>query len=174
MTTRRAVYVRPDGGITVVVPAPASRLPGETEADWLARVYAREYEARCQRRHGESAEAHAARVAQEPAPDSCHHCDQSDLPASRRWRDAWRLVDGQVTVPLDAAREVRRGELLAAQARLIREAREDVLLLDPEEFPTEVARARLRLRAVKTMDLSGLDACTTLEALEAFDPLPAP
>jgi hypothetical protein len=44
MTTKRIVFSRPDGGVSVIIPAPQYRRPGEDDGPFLARVLARNQE----------------------------------------------------------------------------------------------------------------------------------
>lgn len=41
MTTKRKVYYKPDGQVIIIIPVEKSRMGGESEQDWLDRVYAK-------------------------------------------------------------------------------------------------------------------------------------
>lgn len=74
------VYERADGTVAVVNPAPKSRRPDESEADWYARTMARAEEA-------------TPELQGRPFVD----CEAADLPP-RETRARWRLRDGKVRV----------------------------------------------------------------------------
>jgi hypothetical protein len=42
MTTKRICYTRPDGGVSVIIPAPHGRRESESEEEWLARIVAKD------------------------------------------------------------------------------------------------------------------------------------
>lgn len=98
MTTKRILYTRPDGGLSVLIPAPASQVPGESEAAWVARVADKDVP--------QGTSYRIVDTATDPLP-------------SRRWRDAWTDPGaGAVAVDLPRARGLRKAELLAAHPTL--------------------------------------------------------
>lgn len=71
MTTKRICYIRPDGGLSVVVPNPAARRQGESEDDFIARIRAKD------------------------VPDDAVEVEvieQADLPSNRERRNDWALA----------------------------------------------------------------------------------
>jgi len=71
----RVVY-KPDKSISVIYPVPGSRKPGETEAQWLQRVFD---------------ETMSGELSNLPYDDM----DDSQLPATRIDRDAWEGEKGR-------------------------------------------------------------------------------
>lgn len=67
-------YTRPDGGVSVITPAPEAQLPNETEAEFLARIRLKDVP------------ANATNVIE---------VDKEDLPP-RETRSSWRIVNGVV------------------------------------------------------------------------------
>lgn len=65
---KRIVYTRPDGGVSIVVPAPKARRKGESEAEFMARL--------------------RAKVVPADATD-VSVCEESDVPSDRTFRNAW-------------------------------------------------------------------------------------
>lgn len=153
MTALRAVYTRPDGGISVVGPAPESRLAGEAELAWVQRV--------------------ADLVV--PQGLSYRIVDTAALPLpSRRWRNAWHDPGaGGVAVSLPAARLLRRAELLARRAvvlALTTEALERAVD-DGAAIQAAALRAkRRRLRDVEATLDADLPGLATLQALDEYLP----
>jgi hypothetical protein len=92
--------------------------------------------------------------------------DISELPEDRYFRDAWRLVDGQLVVDIEAAKEVQRDEW-----RRLRKPKLDALDLDfmraleAGESLVAIAAAKTALRDVTETELSG-----TLEEIKANIP----
>ena len=147
MTTKRIVFTRPDGGVTVIVPIPQ---PGETEAQTLARCSARAV----------------------PAGTPFVVLDETALP-SRRWRNAWRLSGTTIMHHLPAAKAIRRGELLSERdTRLARvrhreqEARED----GQNALATQLRTRAVTLRQIEAQADTDLTALTDLAALAAYRP----
>ena len=95
MTTKRFAYARPDGGVNIVIPAPASRLPGEEERDWLARVVRHEACAINPQNQDERDDAYRQRIKDEVAKRIL--IDARDLP-DRAKRNAWVIDAGKVEI----------------------------------------------------------------------------
>ncbi len=89
-----------------------------------------------------------------------------DLPEDRYFRDAWRLVDGQLVVDIEVAKDVQRNEW-----RRLRKPKLEALDLDfmraleAGESLVEIAAAKTALRDVTETELSG-----TLEEIKANIP----
>lgn len=74
---KRIIFKRPDGGMSVVIPAPQAMLDGESEDDFVARI------------RDKDVPADATDV---------HIVEESAIPANRALRAAWRVVNGAVEV----------------------------------------------------------------------------
>jgi hypothetical protein len=98
------VYTKANGSLGFVYPNPRSRRPEETEAAWLNRVLARDMPAE--------------------AVDVTLR-DDSEVPQSKRFRDCWRLVNGQVRPDLSLARMQVIREARAERTRRLKEAEAD-------------------------------------------------
>lgn len=91
---KRIVYTRPDGGVSVVVPAPKAKHADETEAEFLARI--------------------SAAIPQGASDITV--CDEAEIPSDRTYRDAWeRGSAALVTVSMTKAKEIQRGRLRDAR-----------------------------------------------------------
>lgn len=146
-----ACYTREDGGLSVVVPAPAERLNGESEDDF------------------------ARRIADKDVPPGVAYTllDGTALPASRRWRGAWRLAAGLVGVDVPAARLLRRAELLAERDRRLPLVRAKIERAEDEGLAVPLALLRARRRNLRGLEatLDGeLASAATPEALDAYTP----
>lgn len=153
MTTKRILVTRPDGGLSVFTPAPGGQRPGESEADWLARV--------------------AAKAVAAVGGASHRIVEAAALPA-KRWRNAWQDTGAAVVVGLVRARLIRRRELLERREvvlRLVSEAIERRLDDGEPNGATLLLRAkRRRLREMDTTLDTDLAAITDLAVLDAFTP----
>lgn len=87
------LWTNPDGYLCVVVPAPAGQLPGESQADWLARVAATSI----------------------PAGTSYRTADTADLPTDYADRGAW--ADNGANVYVDQTRLASLASTLLSQQR---------------------------------------------------------
>jgi hypothetical protein len=106
----RIVYSRPDGGVSVIVPAPNYRLAGESDEKFIARIMAKDVP------------TDATDVAV---------CDEADIPTDRTFRNAWERGGKSVVVNMPKAREIhmariraRRNELLDASDKELARAQE--------------------------------------------------
>jgi hypothetical protein len=146
------VYERPaDGGVDVVLPAAGARRPGEGEDDWLARVA----------------------LAAVPTGVAWRSIERGELPASRRWREAWRMTAGGVVVDLTAARSVREQELRARRETVLSELREAIEAAEDGGETARLVNLRQRRRAIRALDatLAGrLAELHTTEELEQYVP----
>ena len=86
------VLKRNDGGVSVVYPISKSKRPGETEEQWLERVFAK------------------ANPNNLPYVD----IDQSELPQDREDRNAWELDDKEKKVKINPvkARQIKEEKLI--------------------------------------------------------------
>ena len=76
----RRVIERPDG-VSIVVPGPADRKPGETEAEWCLRAFQHTI---------------TANPSLQGLP--FHDVDSAVIPTDRAQRDKWRFKQGSVAV----------------------------------------------------------------------------
>lgn len=156
MTTKRILYQRPDGGISIRV-AVEPPLPGESEAMYLDRIAI------------QAPPAGATRL-----PD----VEAAAMPTSRRLRNCWRYSSGVVSVHLPSARQQRLGEIRAERnARLLESDAEKARLDEigtPQQRATLTAyRQQLRdLPAAAAADLAGLTSAAELEAYQPTWPTP--
>lgn len=143
---KRIAFTRPDGGVSVIVPAPKAQLPDESEADFMARV------------------------ATAIPPDATDVTELDTLP-SRTYRNAWRLTGGKVAHDMPAARELKMAEL--RQARNAKLAETDGLYLRAQEQENAAEVARLKGLRQRLRDLPAtvaLDHLPDADALKAFEP----
>jgi hypothetical protein len=98
--------------------------------------------------------------------------DPLTLPASRRWRQAWRLADGVVGVDLTAARAVRKEELLAERDRFVAMLGPRIDAAQDAGDAAEEVRLRQRRREAAGLDgvLAGRLELFTLEELADYEP----
>jgi hypothetical protein len=85
------VYTRPDGGVSIVHPAPGARRPKETEAEFVERILQKD--------------ATNVRI-----------IDKSEVPSDRTFRNAWKA---DLTVDMPKAREIHRERLRRMRAPLL-------------------------------------------------------
>ncbi len=76
MTTKRRVFYKPDGQVSICTPAPGSKRENEIDQEWLDRVFKKA--------------AQNPKYATLPFDD----IDATDLPADRSQRDKWRGSQG--------------------------------------------------------------------------------
>lgn len=106
------ILYRADGGISVIHPAPKSRRKDESEAEWLERVF------------------------DKATPDGCDHddVDESEIPANRKYRNAWTgskgkgiSIDASKKAVIDARPVYTEGQQVAISAEM-RKLAEDSLI----------------------------------------------
>lgn len=99
--------------------------------------------------------------------------EPGDLPASRRWRDAWR-DNGAVYVNLVEARKIRRDELKAKRDRLLKEAAELGPLAEAAGAVTTAYLARKTAKDLQALDdaaiQASVDGVNDLASLETHEP----
>ena len=99
MTTKRIVYVRDDGGISIIIPAPEAASQEETEDQFVSRIAAKDV----------------------PPGKSFFIVDAASIP-SRRFRNSWESQANTVTVMMSPARQQRINEVRAERLSLLAEA----------------------------------------------------
>ncbi len=108
----RAAYIDTDGRTSIVIPAPKSRLPGESELD------------------------HIMRVAEKAAPlgVTLSIITTADLPAKRHFRNAWSIDHGtrKIGVAMTKARDIHRDNIRRARALKLEALDFEYLLADEQ------------------------------------------
>lgn len=149
MPAKRLVYARLDGGISVVIPDPGCRRPGQSVADWLAHVAARSI----------------------PPGTDFAVLDAETLP-SRRFRGAWRRSGAAVLVDPPSARaqllaeirDERNRRLLASDSERAR--LEEIGTLEQRQALAALRQALRDLPAAVEAEIAALD----VPALETYQP----
>lgn len=148
--TKRIVFQRPDGGITLRCPCDPQR-ESESETDWLDRI-----------------------AAKRPRGERLFNVDLADLPPTgRRFRDCWRLILGEIRVDralavqqvLTEVRQERNTRLLATDAERAR--LEDVGTAEQRAALAAKRQALRDLPAVVSGQLAGL----TVAQLATYQPV---
>ncbi len=157
MTTRRIRYTRPDGGVSVIVPAPEFVARFNTEDDAFEAIKAR------------SVPATATSIVE---------IDVANLPPNREFRNAWRVSGGSVDVDMPLARGVHAERIANAQvaeiARLKVEERKERLKGNTSQADTHATT----VTALEALDLNVLatqiGAAPNPKALSAIWPANMP
>lgn len=148
MSNLRIVYTRPDGGVSVVVPAPSFVAKFRTEADAIAAIRAKDV-----------------------PPDATDVTERTtdDLPKDRLFRNAWRMAVNKPAVDLPAARQIHMDRI--RQVRDAELAKLDVAFMravergDRQE-QSAIAADKQRLRDLpQTFDLTVAQTPDDLAAL---------
>lgn len=143
--SKRIVYTRPDGGVSVVQPSPNGRRESETEQEWLDRIVAKDV----------PADATDVRIV-----------DEADVPADRTFRNAWKRDGNGIGCDMAKAREIHMGRIRFARDK-------ELSRLDIEQLKgVNVAARKQELRDLpQTFDLS---SAATPDALKALWPADLP
>ena len=146
MTSKRIVYTRPDGGLSVVVPSPHA--VGDHEMAALDVLLGTDVPA---------------------VATSVSIVDVSDLPTSRAFREAWECQGFAVAVNMPKAREIHMVRIRASRDRALTRLDGEfqrALEADDKTRQREVAGQKQTLRDLpQTFDLSGAETPEALEAL---------
>ena len=140
-------------GVIVIHPAPKARRPGEDDASFHARVFAQT-------------------LAKNPSMQGLASLALTveQLP-SRRFRNAWRLVAGQVVEDLPTCRAIRLTEIRRDRdARLLASDGPYTRALERGEDLTALKAYRQGLRDVPQSAGSALDACASPSMVAAYEP----
>ena len=164
MTTNRLVYELPDGWLPLQLSQgaivywwvdPRSKFRRDDEQGWLEAI-------------------HQRLIAANPMLDGATrlpNCDAADLPG-KRFRDCWRNDGtGKIHVDMPLARAQRMAEIRAERDKRLAVTDADKNKLDDigtAQQKTALATKRQALRDIPQN--SDLEAVTTPEALEAFEP----
>ena len=147
---KHIAFTRPDGGVSVIVPAPKAQLPGESEADFMARV--------------------ALAV-----PSDATGVTELDTLPSRAYRNAWVLSGGAVQTDMVQARQMKLGELRTERDVRLQATDGPYMRAQEQDNVAEVNRlkaVRQRLRDLPTdpATTNALNAITDPDALKAWTP----
>jgi hypothetical protein len=143
---KHIAYTRPDGGVSVIVPAPKAQRPDETEAEFMARV------------------------ALAVPPDASNVTETDTLP-SRAYRNAWRLSGGKVEHDMTLARQMKLDELRAVRDAKLAVTDGPFLRAQEHGDQTEIERLKsLRQRLRDIPQTTRLAEVTDPDALKAFTP----
>ena len=152
MSTKRIVYTRPDGGVSVVCPAPEYVARFTTEAEALDAIRAKDVP------------ADAANV---------YVCDVAEVPASRRFRNCWRQVGTtppSVSMPL--ARAQRMAEIRAERDERLATSDGLMLAMQDRGIPAGIAALKTYRQALRDVPQAmTLDSVATPEALAEVEPV---
>lgn len=164
------VFTRPDGGVSVVNPAPeclaqlqrplgSPTVPGQCPVSGLTLAGALDW------------------IRQKDVPANATHVtvrDRSELSPSRRFRDAWRIQAGVVHVDLPAARVIREREIARAiDKEIAASAVAGQTAWDARDNVTATAHETYRnaLRALRGQLATDLAAIADLATLDTWTPV---
>lgn len=137
---KRIIYTAPDGRLAVIIPAPAARLDGEADADFMARIAAKDV----------------------PAGIAFEVVDS--VPADRTFRNAWERTGQAIGVNIVKAKLIAHDKRRAARATELRPLDIEVTI------PAKAASAESARQAIRdkyaTMQ-SAIDACSSVDQIKA-------
>ena len=154
---KRIIYTRPDGGVSVVNPAPNARLVTETEDEFVERIRAKDV----------PVDASDVQIVEESA-----------LTNDRRFRNAWRQTAGVISVDMPAARAIHSERIANAQvaeiARLKVEERKERLLSNTAKADQHAADLTALEALALNMLATQIQAAPNTTALVAIWPARVP
>ena len=154
--TKRIVYTRLDGGVSIVCPAPEYVAQFATEADAIAAIRAKDVP------------ADATNV---------YVGDLTDLPVSRRFRNCWRYTEAmpsKINVDVPLARGQRLQEVREERNKRLLASDGEYLKLQEQGTPAQQESSKVyrqKLRDLPAVESPRIDACGTPEALVAYEPV---
>ena len=137
----KRIIQKENGNISVIHPAPKSRLENETEAEWLDRVFTR------------------------ATPDGAVFSDVDDaqIPSDRSFRNAWEIKDKKVNTNFLKAQGITKERLRAERTPLLKELDIDYMRAVEQGIDTaDIISEKERLRDITLM----ADTTTTLDNLK--------
>lgn len=140
----RVVYTRPDGGVSIVIPAEAARMEDESEDAFLARIVASNV----------PADASDVRIV-----------DAADIPSDRTFRNAWIFDGSAIDCDMVKAKDITK-ERLRGERKPLLEA-QDILFMKAQESgasTTAIVAEKNRLRDITQL----ADAAEILDELKAI------
>jgi hypothetical protein len=182
---KKIIYTRPDGGLSIVNPAPWARLcaaitvAGErlvmsppVPFDGLVRAHKTD---QLSPEWAETEDEFIARVRGKDVPADAldvRVVDEAAIPADRTFRAAWKAGAAGVAIDMVRAREVRRGHLRAMRKPLLEALDVEFMRAMERGSPaSEISAIAARKQALRdvTKD-AALEAATTPEELKALEP----
>lgn len=146
-------YDRPDGGVSVIHPAPKAIRPEETEADFLQRV------------------------ADTCVPEGAQYrfVEQADIPQDRRFRGAWEAKGTSVSVGMPMARQIHMDRIRKARDKKLAEKDLEYMRADELADPQTKQRIASEKQALRDLPNSfDLDVASTPDELDALWPSDLP
>ena len=132
----RIVYTRPDGGISIMVPAPAAQLADESDDAFVARIQAKDL-----------------------PPDAINPrvVEDAEIPADRYFRNAW---GNDLKVDMPKARNIHMGRIRSVRNQEL--AKLDIETMKGRDVQVE----KQKLRDIpQTFSLTGATTPDALKAL---------
>lgn len=96
--------------------------------------------------------------------------ESADIPPQATLKDAWRDTGSAIRVDMPVARTLVTARVRTERDRRLAETDKEVLTLDGEAIPGLLKAKRQALRDLPISVQADLDAITTPEALEAYEP----
>lgn len=152
MTTKRIIYTRPDGGVSVVCPTPEFMSSFENESEAIS----------------------ALREKNVPADaTNIKECNVADLPHRDSFRSAWTQTGDTPTVDMAKARVIKTDQIRPERNKRLADL--DVTYLRADEAGDTATKEKIAVQKQKMRDLpatiqSDLNALNTPEELESFTP----
>lgn len=146
---KRIIYTRPDGGISVIIPAEEARIEGQSENEFIAWVRSKDV----------PADATNVQIV-----------DEEDIPTDRTFRNAWKQCPkGLPTVDMEKARDIHRDRLRAIRKPKLENLDVEFMrAVEGGKSTTEIAAAKQALRDI-TKD-PAIDAAKTPDELKMVWP----
>ncbi len=155
MTDKRILCVRPDGGVSVMIPAPKGRREGEGEIEWITRISLKD---------GTNKGLDVKRV-----------LPSIDVIQSRYFRNLWEwdIAGNKAVISMVKARGQRMTEIRAERDRQLDESdkeRNRLADVGTAQEQQDIADKRQALRDLPAAAQVGLDALTTLDEIMRYEP----
>ena len=152
MTTKRIIYTRPDGGVSVVCPTPEfmSRFENESEAISVLRE--------------KNVPTDATNI---------QECNVDDLPSRGSFRAAWTQTGDAQTVDMGKARAIKTDQIRPERNKKLAALDIDYIRADEAgntDKKQSIATVKQKLRDLPETIQSDLNALDTPDALEKFTP----
>jgi hypothetical protein len=152
MTDAVVLYTHPKTKrMAIFSPSPRSRLPGESEADWLARC-----------------------IARLPGATDIRVTTVAEVPTDRTFRDAWVLRKGKPQVDMAVAKDIHRYRIRRKRKAFFRDldARQlRAVVAGQSDVVANIEAAKQALREAPADP--GIDAAQTPDELKSVWPLPS-
>lgn len=142
----KIIYTRPDGGLTVVHPAKEAKLDTETEAEFVARIAAKDVP------------SDAVNV---------QFVDESVIPTDRTFRNAWKAAPGRVEHDIPKCKELAHN--MRREKRAVELAPLDDIIAKqiPGNNPQQVEAQRQVIRDKYASIQTAIDAAQDVGAIKA-------